>query len=166
MLSALIEPDDLIRIHDYHLIPLADELRALGAQQRIGFFLHIPFPAPEIFMAVPGHAWLAAALFAHDLIGFQTTADTANFIRFAPNMRVRFQIGEDRLRWATPKRRCAPSRSASTPLPCLKARIRAKPKRTLPLAAAQHGEPVRDRRRSPGLHQGAARPDERPSTVF
>lgn len=98
VLSALIEPDDLIWIHDYHLIPLADELRALGAQQRIGFFLHIPFPAPEIFMAVPGHAWLAAALFAHDLIGFQTTADTANFIRFATEHAGAVQIGEDRLR--------------------------------------------------------------------
>ena len=43
-LLPLLRPDDRIWVHDYHLIPLARELRARGARQRIGFFLHIPFP--------------------------------------------------------------------------------------------------------------------------
>jgi trehalose 6-phosphate synthase len=43
-LAPLLKPDDVIWIHDYHLIPLAAELRAIGCGQRIGFFLHIPLP--------------------------------------------------------------------------------------------------------------------------
>lgn len=82
LLAALIEPDDLVWVHDYHLIPLGEGLRARGVRARIGFFLHIPFPAPEIFVAVPEHAWLAQSLFAYDLVGFQSTTDTANFIRY------------------------------------------------------------------------------------
>ena len=47
--------DDLIWVHDYHLIPLAAELRRLGIRNRIGFFLHIPFPPPDLFVATPDH---------------------------------------------------------------------------------------------------------------
>src|SRR5439155_15766726 len=39
-LQALLRDDDIVWVHDYHLIPLAAELRALGCRQRIGFFLH------------------------------------------------------------------------------------------------------------------------------
>ncbi|HSV47500.1 MAG TPA: trehalose-6-phosphate synthase, partial [Ramlibacter sp.] len=53
-----LRPDDIVWIHDYHLIPLAAELRALGCAQRIGFFLHIPLPPPLILAAIPGHDWL------------------------------------------------------------------------------------------------------------
>ena len=81
-LAALLEPDDLIWIHDYHFIPLAAELRALGVKHRIGFFLHIPFPPPDIFLAVPEQRWLARAMFSYDLVGFQTASDTQNFIRY------------------------------------------------------------------------------------
>ncbi|MCB1521773.1 MAG: trehalose-6-phosphate synthase [Hyphomicrobiaceae bacterium] len=81
-LSALLEPDDVIWVHDYHLIPLAAELRALGMRQNIGFFLHIPFPPPDIFLAVPEPEWLARAMFSYDVIGFQTRTDTANFRRY------------------------------------------------------------------------------------
>lgn len=78
-LSPILEPDDIIWIHDYHLIPLAAELRKLGHRQRIGFFLHIPFPSHEIFSATPDHAWLAQSLLAYDLVGFQTGIDVENF---------------------------------------------------------------------------------------
>ncbi|MFO1090862.1 MAG: trehalose-6-phosphate synthase [Hyphomicrobiales bacterium] len=98
VLAALIEPDDLLWVHDYHLIPLADELRTLRVNQRIGFFLHIPFPPPEIFMAVPDHAWLAGCFFAYDLVGFQTVTDTANFIRYATEQAGAELVCEDRLR--------------------------------------------------------------------
>lgn len=47
-LLPLIEPDDTLWIHDYHLLPFASELRKRGVNNRIGFFLHIPFPTPEI----------------------------------------------------------------------------------------------------------------------
>jgi trehalose 6-phosphate synthase len=78
-LLPLLRPDDVIWVHDYHLIPLAAELRALGCQQRIGFFLHIPLPPPLILAAIPGHDWLIRALFAYDLVGFQSKADLHHF---------------------------------------------------------------------------------------
>jgi trehalose 6-phosphate synthase len=71
-LAPLIQPDDLIWVHDYHLIPLARELRALGVKNRIGFFLHIPWPAHQVFTTLPGHKRLAEAMFDYDLVGFQT----------------------------------------------------------------------------------------------
>jgi trehalose 6-phosphate synthase len=81
-LAPLLRPDDLIWAHDYHLMSLAAELRALGARQRIGFFLHIPFPPPELLEAVPAHDWLIEALFQFDVVGFQTSNDADNFRRF------------------------------------------------------------------------------------
>jgi trehalose 6-phosphate synthase len=74
-----LHPNDTIWIHDYHLIPLAAELRKRGCRQRIGFFLHIPFPPPEILAAAPENEWLIHSLFSYDLLGFQTETDRANF---------------------------------------------------------------------------------------
>ncbi len=81
-LAALLEPEDLVWVHDYHLIPLAHELRQIEVKQRIGFFLHIPFPPPDIFLAVPSHDELARAFFAYDVVGFQTEGDASNFRRY------------------------------------------------------------------------------------
>ncbi|TWO69707.1 alpha,alpha-trehalose-phosphate synthase (UDP-forming) [Caenimonas sedimenti] len=78
-LLPLLRPDDILWVHDYHLIPLAAELRALGCKQRIGFFLHIPLPPPLMLAAIPGHDWLVRALFAYDLVGFQSKADLGHF---------------------------------------------------------------------------------------
>lgn len=80
-LLPLLEPDDRVWIHDYHLMPLAAQLRAAGAQQLIGFFLHVPFPPPELLRALPGQAELLRDLLACDLIGFQTDADVGAFRR-------------------------------------------------------------------------------------
>src|SRR5262249_1611188 len=52
-LMPLLDPGDTIWVHDYHLIPLGEELRLRGCTARIGFFLHTPFPSPEVFAAVP-----------------------------------------------------------------------------------------------------------------
>ncbi|HZZ30711.1 MAG TPA: trehalose-6-phosphate synthase, partial [Phenylobacterium sp.] len=71
-LAPLIQPDDLIWVHDYHLIPLGRELRALGVRNRIGFFLHVPWPAHQVFTTLPGHGLLVQAMFDYDLVGFQT----------------------------------------------------------------------------------------------
>ena len=78
-LSPLLEDDDIIWVHDYHLIPLAQELRKRGHRHRIGFFLHIPFPSHETYSATPGHDWLGKALLSYDLVGFQTSTDVENF---------------------------------------------------------------------------------------
>lgn len=73
---------DLVWVHDYHLIPLASELRRKGSTHRIGFFLHIPFPSVDVFSAVPRHGWLRECLLQYDLIGFQTKNDVQNFCRY------------------------------------------------------------------------------------
>ena len=81
-LAAMLRPDDVIWVHDYHLIPLAAELRNMGCQQRMGFFLHIPLPPPLLLAAVPEHEWLMRSLFAYDLVGFQSEADVSHFSRY------------------------------------------------------------------------------------
>src|SRR4051812_35969429 len=81
-LMPLLRSDDIIWVHDYHLIPLAAELRALGCTHRIGFFLHIPLPPSLILAAIPGHDWLIRALFAYDLVGFQSRGDLRHFDRY------------------------------------------------------------------------------------
>jgi trehalose 6-phosphate synthase len=81
-LHHLLRDDDIIWVHDYHLMPLAKMLRDRGHHNRIGFFLHIPFPPPEILTALPHHEWLIPQLSAYDLVGFQTKNDAANFSRY------------------------------------------------------------------------------------
>lgn len=78
-LLPLLKRSDLIWVHDYHLFPLATELRALGARQRIGFFLHTPFPPADVLAMLPEHEWLIRSLFDYDLVGFQTEADLQRF---------------------------------------------------------------------------------------
>jgi len=78
-LKKLLRPDDLIWVHDFHLLTLAEELRSLGARQRIGFFLHTPFPPTEILSTLPAQEELMRALFAYDLAGFQTPEDLGRF---------------------------------------------------------------------------------------
>lgn len=68
----LLAPDDVVWVHDYHLIPLARELRKLGVRNRIGFFLHIPWPARQLVVTLPRQRQLVEALFDYDLIGLQT----------------------------------------------------------------------------------------------
>jgi trehalose 6-phosphate synthase len=72
VLAPLIRPDDLIWIHDYHMIPLARNLRRLGVRNRIGFFLHTPWPARQLLATLPHHRRLVESMFDYDLIGFQT----------------------------------------------------------------------------------------------
>ena len=78
-LGPLVDEDDLIWVHDYHLIPLGLELRRYGLANRLGFFLHIPFPPPSILRCCTQHADLVRALCAYDVIGFQTADDLNNF---------------------------------------------------------------------------------------
>ncbi len=79
-LLPLLEPDDTIWIHDYHLIPLAEELRRRGVKNRIGFFLHIPWPPADILFAMPIYDQILRGLSSYDLIGFQTDHDLDNYV--------------------------------------------------------------------------------------
>ncbi len=91
-LLPLLRDDDVIWVHDYHLIPLASELRALGCRQRIGFFLHIPLPPPVILAAIPQQHWLMRSLFAYDLVGLQSETDVQHFDRY-----VQDEVGAERI---------------------------------------------------------------------
>ena len=75
LLQPHLAADDLIWVHDYHLIPLAFALRELGARQPIGFFLHIPFPHVEALRALPVYGELMRWLIEFDLVAFQTARD-------------------------------------------------------------------------------------------
>jgi trehalose 6-phosphate synthase len=85
LLAPFLRPDDVIWVHDYHLIPLADELRRLGVLNRIGFYLHIPFPPWQTFIAIPEHVQLARCIAAYDLVGLQTKSDVSNLLDYLAN---------------------------------------------------------------------------------
>jgi trehalose 6-phosphate synthase len=78
-LAPLITPDDVIWVHDYHLIPLGRRLRELGVRRPVGFFLHIPFPNIEMLRVLPGYAELLRDLTSYDVVGFQTQNDLRSF---------------------------------------------------------------------------------------
>jgi alpha,alpha-trehalose-phosphate synthase [UDP-forming] len=84
---------DLVWVHDHLLMNLAAELRRLGATCRKAFFLHLPFPAPDLFRKLPWRERLLAGLLAFDQLGFQTERDLANFLaavrQLAPAVRER-----------------------------------------------------------------------------
>ena len=103
-LQPLLENDDLIWVHDYHLIPLGRLLREAGAEQPLGFFLHVPFPFPDVLRAMPGYTRLLRDLLQYDVVGFQTAMDVEAFCvcveKFCPGAGVgdgRIQIGERRV---------------------------------------------------------------------
>ncbi|HEX3348684.1 MAG TPA: trehalose-6-phosphate synthase [Acetobacteraceae bacterium] len=81
-LAELIEPDDLVWCHDYHLFGLADALRARGLENRIGLFLHTPLPSPQVLMTIPAHRELMRAVCGYDLVGFQTRIDRQAFLDY------------------------------------------------------------------------------------
>jgi trehalose 6-phosphate synthase len=77
-LAKLVCPSDLVWVHDYHLIPLAAELRPLGLTNLIGYFHHIPWPAPEVLGTLPGSTDLLRAIMDFNLVGVQTERDADN----------------------------------------------------------------------------------------
>jgi trehalose 6-phosphate synthase len=81
-LHEILRPDDVIWVHDYHLLPLAKALRERGCGNKIGFFLHVPFPPPEVLTALPKHEQVILSLGHYDLVGFQTDIDADNFARY------------------------------------------------------------------------------------
>jgi len=81
----LIEDDDLVWVHDYHLIPLGERLRARGLENRIGFFLHTPWPPTRLLTSLPFHERLVRTMLAYDVIGFQTEEWLSSFVHYCEN---------------------------------------------------------------------------------
>ncbi|HYC49480.1 MAG TPA: bifunctional alpha,alpha-trehalose-phosphate synthase (UDP-forming)/trehalose-phosphatase [Gemmatimonadaceae bacterium] len=73
------QPGDLVWVHDYHLMRLPALLRKRIPEAKIGFFLHIPFPNPEIFFVLPARKWLVEGMLGADLIGFHTRRYRGHF---------------------------------------------------------------------------------------
>ena len=71
----LAKPADTIWVQDYHLIPLAFELRQRGWRGRVGIFIHTPFPPQQVIELLPCHQDMVNMLRAYDAIGVQTLAD-------------------------------------------------------------------------------------------
>jgi trehalose 6-phosphate synthase len=76
-----LKKNDFIWIHDYHLMLVGQELRKLGVTEKIGFFLHIPFPPLDIFVKLPWRFQVLRGLLEYDLVGFQTLRDQRNFLQ-------------------------------------------------------------------------------------
>lgn len=75
-----LRADDVVWIHDYHLIPLGMELRRLGIRNRLGFFLHVPFVPASLFAALPQGETLLRAFLAYDVVGLQTEEHRRDFL--------------------------------------------------------------------------------------
>ncbi|MGR7398725.1 alpha,alpha-trehalose-phosphate synthase [Klebsiella aerogenes] len=134
-LLPLLADDDMIWVHDYHLLPFASELRKNGVKNRIGFFLHIPFPTPEIFNALHPHAELLEQLCDYDLLGFQTENDRQAFVDCVAQQTTLCEVGHQQYRaWGKTFRTAVypisiepqeVARSASGPLPPKLAQLKA-----------------------------------------
>jgi len=75
------KPGDIIWIHDYHLMLLPEILRReLGDEVPIGFFLHTPFPAVELFRMLPWRKEILLGLLGADVIGFHTYEYVRHFL--------------------------------------------------------------------------------------
>lgn len=91
--SAVAAHDSFVWVHDYHLMLLADALRARGVRARLAYFHHVPFPPPDVFEKLPWRQEILRALLRFNSVGFQTVRDRRNFIacarRFLNGTRVR-----------------------------------------------------------------------------
>ena len=83
--APLIEANDLVWVHDYHLIPLGERLRSRGIGNRLGFFLHIPWPPTRLFVSLPFHERLVRTMLAYDVLGFQTQEWLDSFLHYCRN---------------------------------------------------------------------------------
>lgn len=75
-----IDQNDLVWVHDFHLMGLGGALRNSGIKNKTCFFLHTPFPGPDIFSKLPWREEVIDSLLSYNLIGFQTKRDLNNFV--------------------------------------------------------------------------------------
>ncbi|HEX7928334.1 MAG TPA: alpha,alpha-trehalose-phosphate synthase (UDP-forming) [bacterium] len=80
VIADTVKPDDYLWVHDYHLMHVGRALRQLGVQTPVGFFLHIPFPSPDIYQRLPWRVQVLEGLLQYDLLGFQTELHKRNFL--------------------------------------------------------------------------------------
>ncbi len=76
----------LVWVHDYHLMRVPMQLRRLAPRRRIAFFLHIPFPAPDVFRILPWSRQLLRGMLGADLVGFHVPEYVENFLTCAERL--------------------------------------------------------------------------------
>jgi len=88
---------DAIWVHDYQLLLVPGMLRRLLPEAKIGFFLHIPFPASDVFRILPWRQQVIESLLGADLLGFHPATHRHNFQRAATQL-VQVDFDVDRIR--------------------------------------------------------------------
>jgi trehalose 6-phosphate synthase len=78
----MIQPEDHVWVHDYHLIPLGERLRSRGLKNRMGFFLHSPWPPTRLFVSLPYHERLVRTMLEYDLVGLQCNEWLESFLHY------------------------------------------------------------------------------------
>ena len=96
-LAPLLVPNDLVWVHDYHLMGLPALLKGQGVTVPIGFFLHVPFPTTDMLATVPEAGGLVQDLLASDLVGFHTANDRDNFAGAATVLAGAVRVSENAL---------------------------------------------------------------------
>jgi trehalose 6-phosphate synthase len=79
-LLPFLRSDDLVWVQDFHLFHLGHELRRLGWQGKLGFFLHVPFPSADVFSILPWAGEVLEALLQYDLVGLHDQRYKRNLI--------------------------------------------------------------------------------------
>ena len=89
---SVAKTSDIIWIQDYQLMQVAVTIRKQRPKAKLAFFMHIPFPSPDIFEKLPWRGEILAGLLQHDLIGLQTARDEHNFVaclrKFLPDLKI------------------------------------------------------------------------------
>jgi trehalose 6-phosphate synthase len=104
VLSGLLQPDDIVWVHDYHMAPLGQFLRQTGFRGPLGFFLHIPFPPLELIELLPDPVSFMKAWLAYDVVGFHTERYSDNYFDVISRLRLA-KREEDRLVYAEGRQR-------------------------------------------------------------
>ncbi len=84
--AAASPPGALVWVHDYQLLRVPYHLRRLAPESRIALFLHIPFPATDVFRVLPWSRSLLQGMLACDLVGFQVPSYANHFMACAERL--------------------------------------------------------------------------------
>lgn len=89
-----LEPEDMVWVHDYHMIPLARFLRREGFSGPMGFFLHIPFPPLEMIEILNDPLWFMEAWLDYDLVGFHCERYQENYFEVMERLMLGVRQGD------------------------------------------------------------------------
>lgn len=96
--AAEVRAGDMVWVHDYQLALVPALLRRRVPGTRIGFFLHIPWPSPDVFRILPSRREILTGLLGADLLGFQTENDRQNFVHAVSDI-LKVDVGTHSVRW-------------------------------------------------------------------